>query len=165
MTPPPLLASDAAAGAGSHRLDTGGQGVSEPVVIAHAVTTVLYLLVAAGWVVIPDRTVDAIASGVAVVLSLAGTLAARARVSPSGRITWDSVRSAIRAEVYAEIDRLASSAPALKSGAEEAVGGLAPHSTVAIPVGGVATEVHAEIDNALADARHVRTMRGAVHET
>jgi len=99
--------------AGQHRLDTGGQGASEPVVLAHAVTTLLYATAAAGWLVIPDKTIDLIGTVLALVLAVAGTLAARARVSPVGRITWDGVRGVIRAMVYEEIDRLAAAAPAL----------------------------------------------------
>lgn len=103
--------------AGAHRLDAGGQGTSEPVVLAHGVTTVLYAIVGAGWLVIPDKTIDIIGTVVAVVLATVGVLAARARVSPNGRITWDGVRGTIRAMVYEEIDRLADAAPALTAGA------------------------------------------------
>jgi hypothetical protein len=102
---------------GQHRLDTGTPATSEPVRLAGLLTTALYAAAGAGWFVIPDKTIDLIGTIVAVVLSVVGTELARARVSPSGRITVASIRGVIRAEVYAEVNRLADAPlPTLLSG-------------------------------------------------
>lgn len=96
---------------GAHRLDTGSAGTSEPVRLAHGLTTVLYALAAAGWVVIPNATIDLIGTIAAFLLATVGAELARARVSPSGRVTVDSVRALIRAQIYAELTRLAGGTP------------------------------------------------------
>jgi hypothetical protein len=97
---------------GQHRLDTQAAG-SEPVLISHTVTTLLYALAGAGWFVIPNSTIDAVGTIVVVLLGLGSAFAARARVSPAGRITWTGIQGTIRALVYEEVDRLIAAAPAL----------------------------------------------------
>lgn len=108
MTTPPPNVLD-----GQHRLDTNGAGTSEPVRIAHIVTTALYLAVTLGWVFLPNTVIDTIGTVVAFLLSTYGAELARGKVSPTGRITWDGIKGVIRAMVYEEIDRLAAAAPAL----------------------------------------------------
>lgn len=93
---------------GAQRLDTGGPAASEPVLLAHAVTLILAAAVGTGWVTIPDTRINAVGTAVAAVLSTIGVLAARARVSPSGRITWAGVRQVLQGLLYDELDRLAA---------------------------------------------------------
>jgi hypothetical protein len=54
----------------------------EPVVIAHAVTVILGALVTAGWVAIPNTTIDTIGTVLALVLSTVAAISARSQVSP-----------------------------------------------------------------------------------
>jgi hypothetical protein len=100
---------------GQHRLgDIVGGGVSEPVLISHAVSWVAWLLTTAGWIAMPNQqTLNSIGTVVAGVLTVGCAVIARSRVSPIGRITWDAVRGTIRAMVYEEIDRLAAAAPTI----------------------------------------------------
>lgn len=100
---------------GQHRLDSQASS-SEPVLIAHTVTTLLYALAGAGWLVIPDVKIAAIGTAAAVLLGLAAAFMARARVSPTGRITWTSIQGAIRAMVFEEVDRLIAAAPTAAAG-------------------------------------------------
>jgi len=146
MTSPPTVVGLPAIDEGQHRLDTGGQGVSEPVLLAHAITTILAAAVAAGWIFIPDHTLNTIADGLAFVISTVGMLAARAKVSPTGRITWDSVRSTIRLMLQAEIDRLVAAAPTLSpelaaTAIADAITGLAQPAAVPPATSGSSTVI------------------------
>lgn len=102
-TPTPPAAGDNAP------IDSGGPATSEPVLLSHTVTTILYAAVGAGWLTIPDPTINEIATVAALALSTVGALAARARVSPSGRITWATVRESLQDMLYDELDRLTAS--------------------------------------------------------
>lgn len=53
----------------------------EPVIIAHAVTVILFAIVTAGWVTIPSPVIDSVGSVIAVVLSTLAALTARNAVS------------------------------------------------------------------------------------
>ncbi|MFI6308504.1 hypothetical protein ACIBCH_41980 [Amycolatopsis thailandensis] len=55
---------------------------AEPLAVAEAVRGVLVTIVAAGWVVIPDTTINLIVSGAALVGSVVSTVLARRRVTP-----------------------------------------------------------------------------------
>jgi len=85
---------------GDHRLGNDSPTVENPVRVAHAITTVLYLAAGLGWLTLPSPVVDIIATGGAFLLSTAAAEWARARVSPTGRITMDTIRGFIRAEAY-----------------------------------------------------------------
>src|SRR4051812_27767849 len=54
----------------------------EPVVIAQAVTTVLAILVSAGWIVLDDQLIAMIATAIGLIVTIVTTILARARVSP-----------------------------------------------------------------------------------
>jgi hypothetical protein len=77
----------------------------EPVVIAHAVTTILSALVAFGWATIPGDTITIIGTVLAFVLSCAGVVMARAKVSPVNSTWWDVVSGYVTDLVKAEILR------------------------------------------------------------
>ncbi|MEC3974726.1 hypothetical protein [Amycolatopsis sp. H20-H5] len=57
-------------------------GTSEPVAIAEAVRVVLAGIVTAGWLTIPDATINTIVSGLALALSILGSVLARRKVAP-----------------------------------------------------------------------------------
>jgi hypothetical protein len=97
--------------AGEHRVGDTSPTTEEPVRVAQGIQTLLYLAVGAGWFTIPSPLIDGAATGIAFLLSLAASEWARAKVSPTGRITLDTLRGFIRAEVYAERDKLAAAAP------------------------------------------------------
>jgi hypothetical protein len=59
------------------------QSTPEPVMIAEGVRTILAAVVAAGWIVIPDVTINAIVSVVALAISVIGSWMARKRVTPT----------------------------------------------------------------------------------
>lgn len=114
-------------------IDSGGPTTSEPVVISHAVTTILYAVAGAGWLTIPDPTINTIGTIAALVISTVGTFAARAKVSPTGRITWATIQDSLQAMLYDEIDRLMSLAPAGTPAAAGAAVVEAVTATQAIP--------------------------------
>ncbi|HEY0638374.1 MAG TPA: hypothetical protein VGD67_12070 [Pseudonocardiaceae bacterium] len=58
---------------------------TEPVVTAEAVRLVLGGAVAIGWVTLDEPRIMAVATAVAVLASIGGTVWARARVTPLGR--------------------------------------------------------------------------------
>lgn len=95
---------------GAHRSDGEiGTGISEPVVISHVVSAVAWLISVIGWAAYPGQaSLDIIATVVAAAIGVVAAIAARARVSPTGKITWAGVRSVLRQMVYEEIDRLAA---------------------------------------------------------
>lgn len=55
---------------------------SEPVAVAEAVRGVLVAVVAGGWLVIPDATINVIVSGVGLLGSIVTTFLARRKVTP-----------------------------------------------------------------------------------
>lgn len=55
---------------------------AEPVAVTEAVRGVLVAVVAAGWLVIPDATVNIIVSAVGFALSVLGSVLARRKVTP-----------------------------------------------------------------------------------
>ncbi len=55
---------------------------AEPVALAEAARGVLVAIVAAGWLVIPDNTINLIVSAVGVLGSIASTILARRKVTP-----------------------------------------------------------------------------------
>lgn len=55
---------------------------AEPLAVAEAVRGVLATVVAAGWLVIPDTTVNVIVSAVGLLGSVVSTILARRRVTP-----------------------------------------------------------------------------------
>lgn len=59
---------------------------TEPVSIAEAVRLVLVAVVAIGWWVIPDATVNIIVSAVCAVASVVGSVLARRRVVPLAKL-------------------------------------------------------------------------------
>jgi hypothetical protein len=83
----------------------------EPVRVAQLISTMLYAAVGLGWFTIPSTLIDSAGTAVAFLASVLASEWARGKVSPTGRISLDTIRGYIRAEVYAERDRLAASAP------------------------------------------------------
>lgn len=77
----------------------------EPVVIAHAVTTILSALVAFGWATIPGDTITIIGTVLAFVLSSVGVVMARAKVSPVNSTWWDVISGYVTDLVKAEVMR------------------------------------------------------------
>lgn len=75
----------------------------EPVVIGHAVTVILAALVTAGWVSIPNTTIDAIGTIIALALSTVGAVLARARVTPVSGGLWSAVEQYVKERVVAEL--------------------------------------------------------------
>lgn len=74
--------------------------------IAHAFTTLLAALVAAGWITYPSKPVlDVIATATAVILALVGAFVARSKVTPSGAALpsswaeWEQVIAEIATEI------------------------------------------------------------------
>jgi hypothetical protein len=133
---------------GPERVDSGGPTTSEPVVISHAITTILFAAAGAGWLTVPDTTIDTIGTIAAVVLSTIGAFAARAKVSPTGRITWASVRDELQSLLYDEIDRLLALAPtAAAAGATASV-----EATQALPPVSVPAAAEAAAQGPLAPA-------------
>lgn len=63
-----------------NRLETGRPG--EPVAVAEVVRLVFALLAGLGWVLVPNDTVNLVATGVAAVVSIVATVLARRRVTP-----------------------------------------------------------------------------------
>jgi predicted cation transporter len=59
---------------------------AEPVVTAEVVRGVLVAVVAAGWLVIPDATINLIVSGVMLVGSIVTTWWARRKVVPTAKL-------------------------------------------------------------------------------
>lgn len=55
---------------------------AEPLAVAEAVRGVLATVVAAGWLVIPDTTINVIVSAVGLLGSIASTILARRKVTP-----------------------------------------------------------------------------------
>ena len=55
---------------------------AEPVAVAEAVRGVLVAVVAAGWLVIPDTTINLIVSAAGLALSVLGSVLARRKVTP-----------------------------------------------------------------------------------
>lgn len=103
-TPPPApqpVHVDEPPGAVAPGIDPTG----EPVVIAHAVTVILGALVTAGWVAIPNATIDTIGTVVALVLSTVGAVLARARVAPLNGGLWQAITSYVADLVASEVAR------------------------------------------------------------
>lgn len=72
----------------------------EPVLIAHAVTTLLVMLGGLGWFVIPNQTINAIGDIVLLLVATVGALIARGKVKPVGDgtttpSTWADIEDAI----------------------------------------------------------------------
>lgn len=63
-----------------NRLDATSPG--EPVAIAEVVRLVFALLAGLGWLFVPSDAVNAVATGVAAVVSIVATVLARRRVTP-----------------------------------------------------------------------------------
>jgi hypothetical protein len=63
-----------------NRLDVSRPG--EPVAIAEVVRLVFALLAGLGWLLVPSDAVNAVATGVAAVVSIVATVLARRRVTP-----------------------------------------------------------------------------------
>lgn len=63
-----------------NRLDETKPG--EPVAIAEVVRLGFAALAGVGWLVVPDTTVNLVATGVAAVVSIVATVLARRRVTP-----------------------------------------------------------------------------------
>lgn len=82
----------------------------EPVMIAHVVQMLLAAAVTAGWVTIPDRTIDVVASAVGLALATVAAVIARSRVTPGGPITMVEVRDAIHVLLSEELDRIITAA-------------------------------------------------------
>ena len=55
---------------------------TEPVAVAEVVRALLVAVVAAGWLVIPDTTINVIVSAAGLALSVLGTVLARRKVTP-----------------------------------------------------------------------------------
>lgn len=55
---------------------------TEPVAVAESVRAVLVAIVATGWLVIPDATINLVVSAVALGLSVVGSVLARRKVTP-----------------------------------------------------------------------------------
>jgi hypothetical protein len=66
-------------------------GNTEPVAIAEGVRALLVAIVATGWVVIPDTTINIIVSAVGVAISVASTILARRKVVPLAKLGPDGV--------------------------------------------------------------------------
>ncbi|MEV6905157.1 hypothetical protein [Amycolatopsis sp. NPDC051372] len=66
-------------------------GTTEPVAIAEGVRAVLVAIVATGWVVIPDATVNIAVSTVGFAISVASTILARRKVIPLAKLGPDGV--------------------------------------------------------------------------
>ncbi|MCG3757364.1 hypothetical protein [Amycolatopsis sp. Poz14] len=62
---------------------------TEPVSVAEAVRLVLVAVVAIGWWVIPDQTINVIVSAVGAVLSVASSVLVRRRVVPVAKLDQD----------------------------------------------------------------------------
>lgn len=77
----------------------------EPVIIAHAVTVILGALVTAGWIAVPNTLIDAIGTGVALVLATVGAVLARARVSPLSGGLWQAIGAYVAELVAEEVAR------------------------------------------------------------
>jgi hypothetical protein len=82
----------------------------EPVMIAHVVQMLLAAAVTAGWVTIPDRTIDVVASAVGLALATVAAVIARSRVTPGAPITMVEVRDAIHVLLSEELDRIIAAA-------------------------------------------------------
>lgn len=77
----------------------------EPVIIAHAVTLILGALVTAGWVALPNATIDTIGTVVALALSTVAAVMARARVTPVQGGMWAAIGHYVADLVDAELAR------------------------------------------------------------
>lgn len=66
-----------------------GRAATEPVSIAEAVRLVFVAVVALGWWVIPDKTINIIVSAVAALVSVVGSVLARRRVVPLAKLDRD----------------------------------------------------------------------------
>ncbi|MBN9739519.1 hypothetical protein DMP23_00305 [Amycolatopsis sp. A1MSW2902] len=62
---------------------------TEPVSIAEAVRLVLVAVVAIGWWVIPDQTINVIVSAVGAILSVVSSVLVRRRVVPVAKLDQD----------------------------------------------------------------------------
>ena len=58
----------------------------EPVALSQALTVLLSAAVTAGWVTIPDPTVNALATLLALVITTVSTLRARSKVTPVAKL-------------------------------------------------------------------------------
>lgn len=112
-----------------------GARTPEPVLIAHAVHTLLAAAVATGWVMIPNRDIDIAVSVAGLLLSTVAAVATRARVSPTSLITWSGLQSALRAMLAEELARIVGAAqPApVEAPAEEPALAELDVATAAIP--------------------------------
>lgn len=77
----------------------------EPVLISHAVTTILSALVTLGWIVVPNSTIMAVGTLIAFLLSGVGAVMARAKVSPVNSTWWDVISGYVTDLVKVEIER------------------------------------------------------------
>lgn len=77
----------------------------EPVVIAHSLTTVLAAVVTAGWVAIPNATINAVISVVGFAVSTVGVVLARSKVSPVKDGIWTAIQDQLGDLVAAELAR------------------------------------------------------------
>jgi hypothetical protein len=91
------------------RVDNPGPGGREPVLVAHAISTLVYAAVGVGWVTLDDQVVAGVGTVVAFVLSTVAAVIARSRVSPTGTLSWTGVRDAIRDVIAAELGTLGQS--------------------------------------------------------
>jgi hypothetical protein len=66
-------------------------GTTEPVALAEGVRALLVAIVAAGWVVIPDTTINIVVSVVGFAISVASTILARRKVIPLAKLGPDGV--------------------------------------------------------------------------
>lgn len=66
-------------------------GTTEPVAIAEGVRALLVAIVATGWVVIPDTTINIIVSVVGFAISVVSTILARRKVVPLAKLGPDGV--------------------------------------------------------------------------
>ncbi|ATY11558.1 hypothetical protein CU254_14645 [Amycolatopsis sp. AA4] len=71
---------------GQHADPIGAPAASEPVAIAEAVRGLLVAIVATGWAVIPDTTINIIVSAAGVLGSIASTILARRKVVPLSKL-------------------------------------------------------------------------------
>lgn len=77
----------------------------EPVIIAHAITVILGALVTAGWIAIPNATINTVGTIVALALTTAGAVLARARVSPIKGGIWTAIEGYVADLVAAELEK------------------------------------------------------------
>ncbi len=80
---------------------------SEPVIISHAITVILGALVTAGWVTIPNTTINAIGTVLVLVLSTVGAVIARAKVAPLKGNLWQVIEGFVGDLVAVELEKQA----------------------------------------------------------